>query len=139
MPGSIKSQELRFTVTVTECVRVCVCVLLGRQKMIKYKQGGKKKTRRTDEHAVAHKSAHLATGIGREPLAQDELQLVRLLAFPPRIACTTTTIFTTTIMPFRIVAIAASVVAVVAVLNVYATFKDRVGTKVVQDKVGRLQ
>ena len=34
---------------------------------------------RTEEDTVAHKSAHFATRINREPLAQDKLQPVRFL------------------------------------------------------------
>ena len=34
---------------------------------------------RTEEDTVAHKSAHFAAGINREPFAQDELEPVRFL------------------------------------------------------------
>src|SRR5580693_5259683 len=56
--------------------------------------------RLTDKNAIAHKSAHLATGLDREPLAQHEFQLVLVLVLffrltPPTVACQSLLLFVT--------------------------------------------
>jgi hypothetical protein len=81
-------------------------------------------TPRTDEHAIAHKSAHLATRVDREPFTQDKLQ--------PVSACT----FTTGVL-IVLVLVLGLIVAVVVI--VHAPLKDRLGTEIMHDKVGRLQ
>ena len=81
-------------------------------------------TPRTDEHAIAHKCAHLATRVDREPFTQDELQ--------PVSACT----FTTGVLIVLVLGLGL-IVAVVVI--VHAPLKDRLGTEIMHDKVGRLQ
>jgi hypothetical protein len=100
---------------VRQAIYMCVCVFYRRTE---------ERTQRTDEHAVAHKGAHLATRVDREPLAQDELQLVR--------SCGSARTSTTTCA--LVVAVPVPVIIVV-----HAPLKDRLGTKIVHDKVGRLQ
>jgi hypothetical protein len=79
---------------------------------------------RTDEHALTHKSAHLTTRVDRKPFTQNELQLVQHL-----------------VLVLVLVLVVIIVVAVVAVADVHvlrAPLKDRFGTQIMGDKVGRL-
>jgi hypothetical protein len=69
---------------------------------------------RTEEDTVAHKSAHFATGINREPLAQDELEPVWFL-------------FVWFLLPVE------------GGTTDGTPFKDRVCTEIVRDKVGRFE
>jgi hypothetical protein len=84
----------------------------------------KRNEQRTDEHALTHKSAHLTTRVDREPFTQNELQLV---------------LGQHSVLVVVIITVAVAVVAVADVrVHVRAPLKDRFGTQIMDDKVGRL-
>lgn len=90
-------------------------------------QNAKRKTKRnerTDEHALTHKSAHLTTRVDRKPFTQDELQLVRH------------SVLVLVLILVVVIFTVADVHVHVQVLR--APLKDRFGTQIMNDKVGRL-
>jgi hypothetical protein len=75
----------------------------------------KKQNERTDEHALTHKSAHLTTRVDHKPFTQNELQLVQ-----------------------HLVLVVVIIIIVADVLVLCTPLKDRFGTQIMNDKVGRL-
>ena len=119
---------VRIALRYTCCVFVfCAFFAEVRVSDIYILYGRMQVTPRTDEHAIAHKSAHLATRVDREPFTQDELQ--------PVPACT----FTTGVLIVLVLGLVLGLIVAVVVVIVHAPLKDRLGTEIMHDKVGRLQ
>ena len=105
-----------------------------------------KSNERTDEHALTHKSAHLTTRVDRKPFTQDKFQLVRRQQHlvPISISILVLVVVVAIISIIIVAVLAADVHVHVHVrararaCAVRAPLKDRFGTEIMNDKVGRL-